>query len=131
SEFCAEETADGLVYDLEKTYPHFIDDHNPEDYIISVHLNQNDAQQNINAISNTANYKVLYNLSVRLFLRITNLHDCTIVTEIILHARERFRQEDQYNGVCEPYRLPSLPYGYRYFTEPNGQGEILYPGMQN
>jgi len=131
SEFCAEETADGLVYDLEKTYPHFIDDHNPEDYIISVHLNQNDAQQNINAISNTANYKVLYNRSEQLFLRITNLYDCTIFSEIILNSRERFRREDQYNVVCEPYHLPSLPFGYRYFTEPNGQGEILYPGMQN
>ncbi|HLV51302.1 MAG TPA: gliding motility-associated C-terminal domain-containing protein [Flavobacterium sp.] len=131
SEFCAEVTTDGLVYDLEKTFPYFIEEQNPEDFIISVHLNQTDAQQNSNPVSNTKDYKILYNHSEQLFLRITNQYGCTIFSEIILNSRERFATEDRYNSLCEPYHLPSLPFGYRYFTEPNGQGEILYPGMRN
>src|SRR5690554_849018 len=131
SEFCAEETDDGLIYNLENGFSFFIDDYNPQDFTISVHLTQNDAQQNINPISNTSDYKVLYNQYEQLFVRITNQYGCTIFSEIILNARERFLWEDQYNSLCDPYQLPALPFGYRYFTEPNGQGEMLYPGMRN
>src|SRR5690606_31705384 len=112
SEFCAEVTTDGLVYDLEKTFPYFIEEQNPEDFIISVHLNQTDAQQNSNPVSNTKDYKILYNHSEQLFLRITNQYGCTIFSEIILNSRERFATEDRYNSLCEPYYLPSLPFGY-------------------
>lgn len=62
-----------------------------------------------------------------LFVRITNMYGCPIISEIILDSKKRIKNKDQYNTVCEPYILPQLPKGYQYRTLPNGQGEVLDP----
>lgn len=51
SEFCATESSEGLIYNLENTYSYFIDNQNIEDYIFSIHKTKNDAEANSNPIN--------------------------------------------------------------------------------
>lgn len=127
SEFCAEENIDGLTYNLEKTYPYFIDDKSVDGYKFLLYKSMIEAENDFNPINNPEKHFVPYNYSETLFLKITNKYNCHIISQIILNSKKRVKSEDQYNNVCEPYILPPLPKGYQYRTHANGQGEILDP----
>lgn len=48
--------------------------------------------------------------------------DCYLISTLSLTASKRFKLNDQYNTFCDPFILPEIPDGYRYYSEPNGNG---------
>lgn len=125
SEFCGEETNDGLIYDLEKSIDYFIGEENKDDYEFTFHKSRNDAINDINNLTQPDNYKLLFGEQQIIYVRIENQKGCFIISELHLDSKERILFADKYNFECEPYILIPLPLGYNYFTEPNGQGKRL------
>jgi len=125
SEFCAEETADGLVYDLEKSIDYFIGDEPKDQYSFTFYETRTDAINKTNEIAQPKSYKVLYGSQETAYLRIENEKECFIISELKLDSKRRIKIDDMYNFNCDPYILKPLPLGYNYFTEPNGQGKRL------
>ncbi len=125
SEFCAEENADGLVYDLEKSIDYFIGEENKDEYEFTFYATRNDAINKTNEIAQPSRYKVLYDSQEIAYLRIENEKECFIISELKLDSKRRIKRDDMYNFNCDPYILEPLPLGYNYFTEPNGQGTRL------
>lgn len=127
SEFCAEETSDGLIYDLQKSIDYFIGEEIKDDYEFTFYTTRNDAINKTNAITQPSNYKVLFNREEVAYLRIENDKECFIISELHLDSKKRIKLNDKYNFNCDPYILEPLPLGYNYFTEPNGKGTRLSP----
>jgi len=127
SEFCAEESTDGLIYDLEKSESFFIGGEPVENYTFSFHRSKSDAENNINPVTNAANYLLEYDKSETLYVRIENEKGCFLISEIVLDSKKRIRKEDVYSQECEPYILEPLPPGYGYYTQPDGKGIKLSP----
>ena len=127
SQFCAEESNDGLIYDLEKSTSFFIEEDPDGIYEFTFYNNKNNAINKTNEINNPKNYKVLYGNNETVYVRIENEKECFILSELYLNSNKRIKIEDQFNKICEPYILQPLPVGYNYFTEPNGKGQLLKP----
>src|SRR5690606_5598381 len=127
SEFCAVETADGLVYDLEKSIEYFIGEEDVNNYEFTFFNDRNNAISKTNPITEPNAYKVPFNTTEIVYLRIENERQCFILSELNLDSKRRITLEDSYNIGCEPYILQPLPVGYNYFTEPNGNGIRLKP----
>lgn len=127
SEFCAVETADGLVYDLEKSIEYFIGEEDVNNYEFTFFNDRNNAISKTNPITEPNAYKVPFNTTEIVYLRIENERQCFILSELNLDSKRRITLEDSYNNGCEPYILQPLPVGYNYFTEPNGNGIRLKP----
>lgn len=127
SEFCAEETDEGLVYNLEKSHSFFVGGEPVENYIFSFHHSKNDAEEGINPVTSPDAYLLKYDESEVLYVRIENEKGCFIISEIGLDSRKRIRKEDVYNTECMPYILEPLPTGYNYYTQPEGKGTKLSP----
>lgn len=125
SEFCATDTGHNLSYDLSRSLPFLLDNQNISDFEISYHHSSSDADSDINRITNFTNFEVPYNNFKNIYLRLKYNAECYIISVIELHAKERVKVQDQYNSFCEPFYLPELPNGYKYFTEPNAGGVNL------
>lgn len=127
SEFCAIDEGGSLTFDLLKSIEYFIDDRDLNDYEFTFYNNQSSAINKINTIEQPQSYSLVHGISETIYVRIENWKGCFILSELILDSKPRFVIADQYNFMCEPYILPPLPIGYRYYTEPNGQGKAIDP----
>ena len=127
SEFCAIDEEGSLSFDLLKSIEYFIADRDPNDCEFTFYNNQTSAINKTNAVAQPESYKVTHGVSETVFVRIENWKGCFILSELLIDSKARFAIEDQYNFMCEPYKLPPLPIGYRYYTQPNGQGKSIDP----
>lgn len=125
SEFCAEEVADGLVYDLEKSIEYYLDEEDKDKYGFSFYTTRNNAINKTDEIAQPNQYKLSFDTQETIYVRIENKKECFIISELHLNSKERITFTDKYNFECEPYILTPLPLGYNYFTQPNGQGKRL------
>lgn len=125
SEFCAEAVADGLIYDLERSTDFYLEKQDKDLYIINYYNTRNDAINKTNPIEQTTTYKVPYNTQETVYIRIENVKECFIISELNLDSKRRIVKDDKFNFNCDPFILEPLPLGYGYFTHPNGQGQRL------
>lgn len=118
--------------DLTQVIPQILEDQNPDNYNIHFFQSISDAESSVNAIVSPTNYTVDTSNPAPywIWVRIENvlMPECfsTLKFEIILNE---LPEVDSLEDVieCTEFILPLLSNG-NYFTQPNGQGEEMFPG---
>ena len=127
SEYCAQESETGLIYNLENTLNILLQNKSKEPYTIDYYLTSKDAKDEENKIQDSTDFLLTYNTNQTIYVRISDKNGCYVISTIQLHSKPRFRLEDQVNEKCEPFLLPELPKEYDYYTEPNKKGNKIIP----
>ena len=125
SEFCAIEGETSLTYNLEQTIPVLLQQKNKDKYKLQFYTSREDAENDTNKIENPSEFDLPYQQTQVITVKISDENTCFTFSEITLHANPPFIIEDQLDTNCMPYKLPSLPEGYTYYLEANGQGNTL------
>lgn len=117
-------------YNLTNTYYQVLNGENPNNYIISFHLSENEAQSNTNLIQNASNFPITSS-SITIWIRIQLISNslCFDTTSFQINLVNT-PLVDSLNNItsCTPYVLPALTDG-NYFTASNGQGTQLSVGQ--
>lgn len=127
SEYCAQESETGLIYNLENTINILLQNKSKEPYTIDFYLTNKEAKDEENKILAPTEFLITYNTNQTIYVRISDENGCYVISTIQLHSKPRFRLDNQVNEKCEPFMLPELPKGYAYYTEPNKKGNKITP----
>lgn len=116
------------IFDLTQQDVYILGNQNPADFTVAYFNSFDDANDNVNPITEPSSYIGLE--SEEIFARITNNNDSSYaVTSFMIGYGVGWVPDMQDVTTCNWYVLPTLQYG-NYYTEPNGNGFMIMGGTE-